>query len=162
DLGQDKASVAKAIDLPFAPREQVVVSEKVVVADSFGGRLAVVDERKGIVESVRTFPGHNVRGLALDDKQLLIAPQVLNPQATATRDDVHWGNLLTNNVRAVPLTTVLDPKADLLKDGRLYQLGDVGAGAADPASLAVRAGGDLVVTLGGVDEVGLRTRADND
>jgi YVTN family beta-propeller protein len=161
DLDKDKASVAKTIDLPFAPREQVV-GEKVVVADSFGGRLAVVDTQRGVVESVRTFPGHNVRGLALDGKQLLIAHQVLNPQATATRDDVHWGNLLTNNVRAVPLTTVLDPKADLLKDDRLYQLGDVGAGAADPAGLAVRAEGDLVVTLGGVDEVGLRTRADND
>jgi cytochrome c peroxidase len=155
DLEKTQTKVAKVLDLPFPPRELLVVEDKVIVTDSFGGRLAVVDIGRQTVESVRSFPGHNVRGLARHGNDVLLAHQVLQSQAHATRDDVHWGNLLTNVVRAIPLATVLDPKADLLKGSRLYQLGDVGAGAADPAGLAVRPDGGWLVSLGGVNEIAL-------
>jgi YVTN family beta-propeller protein len=165
DLPKDggKPTVAKVIDLPFAPRRQLAVGNgKVLVADSYGGRLAIVDPGRGVVESVRTLPGHNIRGLALsaNGKDVLVAHQVLGKQAHTTRDDIHWGNLITNNVRVLPLAGLLDPDANLLHGGRLYQLGDVGAGSADPAGLAVRPDGKLVVTLGGVGEVAIGPGAD--
>jgi hypothetical protein len=50
-------------------------------------------------------PGHNIRGLALsaDGKRALITHQVLYPYADTTLNEVHWGNLLTNNLRSVPV-----------------------------------------------------------
>src|SRR5262249_14368784 len=97
--------VVKSIDLPFAPRSQLfVAARKVAVADAFGGRLAVVDVERGEVESVRELPAHNLRGLALsgDGTRLLIAHQTLNPKIRTDFDYIHWGNLLTNNLRSVP------------------------------------------------------------
>jgi DNA-binding beta-propeller fold protein YncE len=148
---------ARTIDLPFAPRQLLFLpgDKKLVVADAFGGQLAVVDVAKGEVESVRSLPGHNVRGLALsgDGKRLLVSHQALNPLATTSRDDIHWGNLVTNYVRALSLASLLDPKADLLRGSEAHPLGDINHGAADPAGIAVGAGGRVVVALAGVGEL---------
>ena len=133
--------VVRTINLAFSPRTQLIIPEsrKLVVADSFGGRLAVVNWKDGKVESDRLLPAHNIRGLTLntDGTRLLISHQVLNSRASSSRDDVHWGNLLTNGVRELRLASVLDPKADLLLDSRLHRLGDVGRGAGDPASVTI-------------------------
>jgi DNA-binding beta-propeller fold protein YncE len=149
--------VLKTIPLPFAPRCQIPIpgAEKLVVADAFGGRLAVIDTRRGEVESSRALPAHNIRGLALgrDGRRLLVTHQVLNARATTAQDDVHWGNLMTNNLRSLSLAAVLDPAADLLRDGDLDYLGDVGHGTADPSGLAVAPGGEAVIALAGVGEV---------
>jgi YVTN family beta-propeller protein len=151
--------VVRTINLAFAPRMQLLLPEsrKLVVADSFGGRLAVVNWTDGKVESDRLLPAHNIRGLGLntDGTRLLISHQILNSRASSSRDDVHWGNLLTNGVRELRLASVLDPKADLLLDSRLHRLGDVGRGAADPASVAAAPGGKMVVALAGVSEVAI-------
>jgi YVTN family beta-propeller protein len=151
--------VTRSVGLPLAPRRLLPVpgSAKVVVADAFGGRLAVVDTARGTVESVRTLPGHNLRGLALarGGQELLISHQTLNRLATTSRDDIHWGNLLTNNVRALSLPRVLGQGADLLRGSTLHQLGHVDRGAGDPAGLAVTADGTVAVALAGVGEVAL-------
>ena len=79
-------------------------------------------------------------GLALgaDGKRLLVAHQVLNSKGTTSRDDVHWGNLITNGLRELALANVLDANADLLRGSRLHRLGDVGRGAGDRGSVAAR------------------------
>ncbi len=149
--------VLRTVGLPLAPRRQLLVprGDRVIVADSFGGRLAVVDVARGTLESVRPLPAHNIRGLALtaDGKGLLLAHQTLSHLGTTARDDIHWGNLLTNNVRTLSLAEVLAPKGDLLRGSTLHQLGTVGRGSGDPAGLAMAADGTLAVALAGVDEV---------
>ena len=151
--------VRRSIFLPFAPREELLVAgdKRLVVADGFGGRLAVVDLGHGEVESVRSLPGHNIRGLALssDGRQVLLAHQILHSHAHTTFDDVHWGNLVTNNLRLLALDAVLNPKADLLQGGRLLYLGEVGNAAGDPTQLAVTRDGSVVVALGGVGDVAI-------
>src|SRR5262249_16221096 len=131
-----KPSVVRTVALPFCPRKQLPLpdGERLAVADAFGGRLAVVNVQTGKVQSVRTVPGHNLRGLALSASgdQLLPAHQLLNGQTHTTKDEVHWGNLLTNNVRILSLAEVLAPEGDLLHGSTLLALGDIGAGAADP------------------------------
>src|SRR5262249_18742513 len=95
--------VGATVPPPFAPREQLPVGgDQLVVADAFGGQLATVDLGRGEVRSVRTLPAHNIRGLALsgDGRDLLVAHQTLNGRANTSFDDVHWGNLITNVVRA--------------------------------------------------------------
>jgi YVTN family beta-propeller protein len=157
DVARERPRVARTVRLPFAPRQQLVLRDplKLLVADAFGGRLAVVDPATGAVESVRELPAHNIRGLALsgDGKQLWLTHQTLNRLAETTQDDIHWGSLMTNDLRSVPLADLLRPKADLLATGRLLHLGDVGRGAADPAGLAFGRGGQAVIALAGVDEV---------
>jgi YVTN family beta-propeller protein len=61
-----KPSVRATVDLPFAPRLQLFLpkARRLLVADSHGGQVAVVDPARGKVESLRSLPGHNIRGLA--------------------------------------------------------------------------------------------------
>jgi YVTN family beta-propeller protein len=159
DIPQGKAPrLGKTIALPFAPRLQLPLpgGDAVVVADAFGGRLAVVDARRGAVESVRALPGHNLRGLALsgDGKELLIAQQVLFEQIPTKPDEIRWGNVITNGLRSIPLADVRRPDADLVRGSRLQHLGDFIRGAADPASVVV-AGERVLVALAGTGEVAL-------
>ncbi|MCI0458719.1 MAG: c-type cytochrome [Gemmataceae bacterium] len=158
DLG-NPPRVLSTVELPLAPRRQLLVpgTDRLIIADSFGGRLAVVDLGRGAVESVRPLPAHNIRGLALtpDGKGLLLAHQVLNHLGTTARDDIHWGNLVTNNVRTLSLEQVLAPRGDLLLGSSLHQLGVVDRGGADPSGLAAAADGTMAVALAGVNEVAL-------
>ena len=157
-LGDDPR-VVRDIDLPFAPREQLAVDDgkRIIVADAFGGRLAVVDVARGVVETVRSLQAHNIRGMAFsgDGKRLLIAHQMLHPLGSASRDDIHWGNLLTNNLRSLPLADVLNPSTDVLRGSDLNYFGEAGHGTADPASVAVAADGRVVTPLAGVSELAI-------
>lgn len=151
--------VADPVQLPFPPRLLFPLDGEswVLVADAFGGRLAVVDLARGEVTSIRPIPGHNVRGLArVGSDGVLIAHQMLNANAPTTQENVHWGNVVTNNLRTLRLAALLDPSADLLHDARLDYLGDEGAGAADPGGVDMTPGGLVVIALSGVDEVMLR------
>jgi YVTN family beta-propeller protein len=157
--------VERTIALPFAPRRQLLLADtgELVVTDAFGGRLALIDVRRGAVESVRTVPAHNIRGLVRspDGNRLLLTHQLLSTRASSKFDDIHWGNLLTNNVRELALKDVTDPKADLLRDGYLHYLGTADRGAGDPTGLTV-CGDQLLVTLAGVDELAIGPRSDGD
>ncbi len=147
------------LSLPFSPRELIGSPDgsELVVADAFGCRLALVDWRTRTLESVRSFPAHNIRGLAFadDGKTLVIAHQMLNPLAQSTFDDLHWGLLISNHLRMLRFNAVLKPDADLLRGSGLFELGDVGKGAADPSSLVVDSRGNLIVALEGVNELAI-------
>jgi YVTN family beta-propeller protein len=163
DDGKERSlRIRQTIDLPFAPRKQLLVENgrKLLVADAFGGKLAVVDVKTRRVDKVHSLPAHNIRGLALlpasaDGPRLLLAHQMLSGLATADRDDVHWGNLITNNLRVLPMADVVAPRADVLRHSFVSYLGEVGHGAGDPAGVAVAGRGNLVVSLGGVGEIAL-------
>jgi len=159
-------SIVGTLDLPFCPRELASLAEgtKLVVAEAFGGRLAVVDIKRRAIESVRSLPAHNIRGLAVapDGRTLMIAHQVLNRLAQTSFDDVHWGQLIRNHLRVVRTDALLKPGTDaaLLDGSRLFDLGDVGYAAGDPAGLAFDVRGNLIVALAGVDEVAITANPD--
>ena len=154
-------TIARVVDLPFSPRNLAWArpGSALVVADAFGGRIAVVDPSKGVVESVRTLPGHNIRGLALapDGRTLVVAHQSLNPLADSSFEDVHWGTLLRNHLRVLRVDALLDPRpaADIYRGGRVIDLGMTGTAAGDPGAIGFDGQGRLAVVLGGVDEVAL-------
>jgi YVTN family beta-propeller protein len=147
------------VDLPFAPRRQLLVpgTFKVIVADSFAGQLAVVDVQRKKLESVRNLSIHNIRGLALDRqrKYLLLTHQTLNGRVHTTRGEIRTGNLITNNIRKLSLADLLDPLADISRQERVYSLGDVELGAGDPASLSASFDENIVVALGGTNDVAI-------
>ncbi len=161
DDARPTLAISGTLDLPFCPGEiaMVVDGSKLVVVDAFGGRLAVVDARRRSIESVRSLPGHNIRGLAFapDGRTLVIAHQVLSRLAQSSFDDVHWGLLVRNHLRVLRTEALLHPGTDaaLLKGSRLFDLGDVGYAAGDPAALTFDIHGNLIVALAGVDEVAI-------
>jgi YVTN family beta-propeller protein len=150
-------SISRTIKLPFAPRNQVLVrgDKKLVVADSFGAKLAIVDTAAGKLERVHELPGHHIRGLGVtpDGGRLLVSQQVLHPRATTAFEDIHWGNLVTNNVRSLDLDALVRPGGDPLQGSRSLALGEVGKGAADPGGLMMASDGTILVALSGVNEV---------
>ena len=151
DINGRDPTLRTTIPLPFAPREMLVAKhDKLIVADAFGGNVAVIDVARREVESVRKLPAHNIRGLALssDGDRLYVAHQTLSPLARTTSDDIRWGNLIGNHVRSLAMRNVVEPDADLLKDSELHFLGDEDNGAADPGALAVSSDKLLVASSG--------------
>ena len=159
-------SIAGGLDLPFCPREMAAFpgGSRLVVADAFGGRLAVVDLHRRAIESVRSLPAHNIRGMAFapDGRSLLLAHQLLNRLAQATFDDVHWGQLIRNHLRVLRVESLLSAGSDaaLLDGGRLFDLGDVGYAAGDPGAIAFDRRGRVIVALEGMDEVAIAAGVD--
>jgi YVTN family beta-propeller protein len=154
-------SMNGSLDLPFCPREMAMLGSgsTLVVAEAFGGRFAVVDTKRRSLQSVRTLPGHNIRGLAFarDGRTLVIAHQVLSRLAQSSFDDVHWGLLVRNHLRVLQTDALLHPGSDaaLLQGSRLFDLGDVSYAAGDPSALAFDVHGNLIVALAGVDEIAI-------
>ena len=159
DLAGGLEKTHAVIDLPFAPRCQLPVpgTFKVLVADAFAGKLAVVDLRQKKIESLRDLAIHNIRGLALDrsGKHVWLTHQMLNPRGHTTAGDIRTSNVITNHVHKFSLAAVLDPSADVLAGDLLYPLGDVEQGAGDPAQVAENSDGHVLVTFAGVNELAI-------
>ncbi len=115
--------------------------------DAFAGRLLAVHELKG----------HNLRGLAVspDGDKLLIAHQILDPQAPALEEKVWRGLLMANVVRTIPLTELRKPSPDFDRVGEMILLKGSGQGAGDPTGVAVLDAEQFAVALAGVNEVAL-------
>ena len=161
--GRPGLEVVGTIDLPFGPRCMAMVrgGAGLVVADAFGGGLAVVDPARRVLESARTLPARNIRGLAPspDGRSLAVAHLSLGRTGRSTFQDVHWGLLVGNHLRVLDLAAVLAPgsDADLIRGGQLIDLGRSGTShaAGDPGPLAFDPAGGLALALAGVDEVAL-------
>lgn len=154
-LEDDGRRSAQVIDVPFAPRALLPLpgGTKLLIADSFGGRVAVADGRTGKVESMHALDAHNIRGAALAGGEVLLAHQVLTARTPTTAEEIHWGNVVHQGIRALPVEGLQTPGADALRGSRLLPLGDPGRGAGDPVGLAVGGDGTIVVALGGVGEI---------
>lgn len=152
------------LDMPFAPRTQLLVKDdkKLIVADSFGGRLGIVDMQTRKLLHVREFPGHNIRGMntSADGSMLVVAHQMLNELAHTVRNDVHWGLLMSNDLRWLKLDAVLDPDADLYDGAHMHPLGGAGSATGDPSGLIMTSQGTVVVSLGGVREIAIGRETD--
>ncbi len=154
-----RLTVTKTLPLPFEPREMVLTSDEkhLIVADAFGGNLAVIAAETLKLIKTKTLPGHNIRGLAesQDGKRLLVVQQELNPLARTTEDDVHWGNLLMNLLVSLSLSDLCYPQQDAKIHRTLIPLGGPGEGAGDPGAIHQNSTGKTAVLLTGGNEVAL-------
>jgi YVTN family beta-propeller protein len=157
-------TATRMLDLPFAPRRLLLTADEshLLVADAFGGKLGIVDPAGLQLLGVREIPAHNIRGLSVtrDGRMLAIAHQMLNDLAHTVRNDIHWGMLLSNDLRWLPLGAALDPQAELYAGAHMHPLGDPGRGGADPSDLAITTGGVAIVSMGGADQVALGREQD--
>lgn len=169
-MGGPTISLRKTVDLPFAPRKQCLLPDgkTLVVADSFGHMLAVVDVPSGSIRAIRSVEGHNIRGLCLsaDRSQLLLSHPILTQRLPTTHDNIFWGSVMGNAIRAIDLPNVLnlppgseirDPSNPVVPIGHwsLYALGEQGNAAGDPNAMIVAPDGRVIVALAGVDEVAI-------
>lgn len=156
----------KVIDLPFAPRAQHLIENdtRLIVADSHRGRLAVIDTGKLELLSVISFDGHNVRGMATSHAgdELLIPHQLLNENATTSRDLIFWGGLMSNMLRSVAFkdleSTPDQPTERRLAHWSFYPFGIPSSATGDPAEILITAKGQAVVSLSGVNEIAVRSK----
>jgi cytochrome c peroxidase len=128
-----------------------------VIAEAFGGRLAVVDCDEATLLSVFELPIHNIRDLALSGDSLYLTHQILSPTARTEAEHIHWGILMQNEVSRLPVTSLLETQADLEAVRSAVSVGGPGNGAGDPQSIVVTLD-RLVVSLAGTDELALIDR----
>ncbi len=133
-----KNNLGKVLSLDFQPGHVLALdNELFLVADAFGGHLAVIDAESAKVTATQKILGHHIGGLARNDlsKTIAITHQRLSSIAQTNRDDIHWGALMQNLVTAIPESQLIVPNADTAKFMKKLPLGEVGNGAADPCGI---------------------------
>jgi len=162
---QDQTSSWKTtdvIDLPFAPGKMTFVPEQngLLIADAFNGMLALFDLGKKSIRTVSHFQINNIANLSLtrdaDQTTVWISGESLNSYATTFNPEVTWGVLMDNQVRAIPLTDLLNPTRSPIQMGTVYGMGDETGPGGDPNAVLIRKNGTLITALGGVDRVAFR------
>ncbi|MDA1018515.1 MAG: cytochrome C peroxidase [Planctomycetota bacterium] len=149
----------RVIDLPFAPRLQLLLpaQNELIVADSHGGKLALIDVERRQLTGIRELEAHNIRGLDSDGTLLHISHQILNANKETSSEGVHWGGVMVNVARSISLKVLReDPKNNFVASLSFLGLPDYAAG--DPAGIAVTSGGKMVVAYAGMNEVAIGQR----
>ncbi|MEC9097167.1 MAG: beta-propeller fold lactonase family protein, partial [Planctomycetota bacterium] len=157
-----KSGLLQQVNMEFTPHNIVFMPDgkHMVVGDCFGGNLMLFDVSEAADGNlkklgVRVFPGHNVRGLQIsaDGEMLIVAHQMLNELAHTVRNDVHWGLLMSNDLRWLKVESVLQGGDELYTGAHMHPLGEAGNATGDPSCVSVAENGTVVVTLGGVGEI---------
>ncbi len=179
--------IRNAVPLDFAPRRLLFTQDQqLLVADSFGGSLCLVDTVSGKAGAVLQINGHNIRGLAHgpDGRSVLVTAQTLNSDTFTTYERVFWGVLMRNSLHTVPLAAfqsaaVSSPTrinetyaggsysgisdrsdtADVTADAAafgLYPLGTPSIGSGDPGQLIVTADDITMLVVSGTNQVAYR------
>ena len=159
-----KPSLTAKLDLPLAPNKMLLVTgdKSLIVADNFSGRLAIVNCETQKLVTVRKFFAENIRGLAIDPASGLLAVShtMLNEYAHTVSNDIHWGVLMSNDLRWLRLNEVLDPEGDFYNRGHMHPLGEPHMGGADPGELAFFNDGTVVIPIAGVNKVSFGKEGD--
>jgi len=145
------------LPLEFNPRLQLVLDDRhVLVADAFGGRLAVIDLKARTAKPLRSLHGGNVRGVALsrDGEKVVFAHSIQNPLAQTDFNDIHWGMLTRNVLREIPRAGLID-QSFTEREMQVRQVGQPGFGAADLAGLAQLKNGDWAVLSSGTGDLSI-------
>lgn len=162
-----RLQVIATIDLPFAPRAQWIEpsGKHLVVADAFGGRLAVIDLSSRELVALRSIDAHNIRGLATSrhGDELLVAHQMLNGQVPTVRDRITWGAVVSNVLRRIALTELFSAEASRFSEQEIAHwsmlpLGETGRAGGDPGQVLETRDGKTIVALSGVDLVTIADR----
>jgi len=156
----DKLRHKRTIAVPFVPRELVLLNDgrTLLVADAFGGRIAVLDLAEQRVQSVRRIDGHNIRGLALshDGKLLHVAHQRMARRGRADYEELHWGRLVSNAVEVFDLDRLLAHSTDTVTRGWMDAQGGIGDATGDPGGVITGPEGFTATTFSGMGEVAVR------
>ena len=159
---------AAEVRLPFAPGLQTFCRNDtlLVVADAFGGQLALVDPQNGKLLGTRVLEAHGIRGLVAsrDGTSLHFSHQRIEGSVPTTRNRVFWGQVISNILRSVSVDHLLEDggarggKPRPVAHWSLYPFGAPSKAAGDPGAVAIGPRGTTIVAFGGVDRIGLRPK----
>jgi YVTN family beta-propeller protein len=146
-------------DVSLAPREMICLGDGrgLLVADSFGRDLIVLDPKNGQPIVSHDFFGTSLRGLALQGNNLVTLHAMLNEFSRTDQNEIHWGVLMANDVRLIDVSLLLKERGDrIYVGGRVNPVGVPGNGAAEPTNMAIHGStGRVAVAIGGTDMLGL-------
>ncbi|WP_197441227.1 cytochrome c peroxidase [Thalassoglobus neptunius] len=127
--------------------------EHLIVADAFGGSLALIATSTGEILDVIETGGHNIAGLSfLTPTRLMITHQIHHADGATTIDRIANGAVIENVIQELDLKTNDVDSAELIP--RLVgELGEPSHGAADPGAIAIDSTGSRFVAISGNDEV---------
>ena len=179
---------AGRLELPFAPRELLLLPEdRLLVADAFGGALALVRREALRIERTLALDAHNIRGLAVDGDKVVVAHQALENVAHQSAAGTKLGAKVHNRLTVISLVdegpgdegpsgedvsgenaatqpeviSLAVPEAVGAGVGDEAAVGARARGAGDPSAVFVAPSGAVLVLLGGVGQaaVGTNVRA---
>ena len=143
-------------DLPFAPGRLLELPDgRWLVAATFGGRLALCDSRLSQRPLLRNLLGHNIGRMTVtgDRRHVLIPHQLLDAKAETTRGGVHWGGVMLNVIRTIPIAAIVSGSDQLESRLGLDYVGIPDRAAGDPVVIALADDDLRVVLLAGVHEL---------
>lgn len=158
EAGQLSPILPRIIELSFPPGQVLAVSDdRFLIADAFGGKVALLDLNSDPIVRERELPIHHIGGLCSNaaGTMVYLTHQRLSGVAETSRDDLHWGTLIQNNVSTLSLEKFLDSTVPDNRQLQTRRLGNVGNGAADPAGILVSEDQDLFVAVSGTDQLAI-------
>ncbi len=158
ETGQLSPILPRIIALSFPPGQVLAVSnDRFLIADAFGGKVALLDLNADPIVRERELPIHHIGGLCSNaaGTTFYLTHQRLSSVAETSRDDIHWGTLIQNNVSTLSIDKFLDMKVPDNRQLQTRRLGNVGNGAADPASVLMNDDQDLFVAVSGTDQLAI-------
>jgi len=85
---------------------------------------------------------------------------MLNDLAHSIRNDIHWGLLMSNDLRWLKIDSVMAGGEQFYRGAHMHPLGDSGRGGGDPGAIEVGADGTVIVVLSGVNDVAIGKEGD--
>lgn len=173
--------------MPFAPgRLLFTSSDRLVVADNFGGEICLLQSDSGQIRRTVEIDGHNIRGLAVNPKtsSLMVTCQTLDSRSFSTYEHVFWGVLMQNGLHSIPLVRLdaaddrVDSDSESLKKTETatygaasvsqetsksagvqsqYPLGTPSIGSGDPGAMVVTSNDATLVVISGTNQLAFRT-----
>ncbi len=158
------------VDLCFAPGALYwdERTSSLLVADAFSDRLAIVNAGNGTIRAHVRLPGFSIRCITsnkVESRFYFLVSQVYS-FIPLERDHVFWGNVVQQVVLGVERDQLFleNGTADVGGSGdsfrmisrwSLWPIGQPRLGSGDPEALVVTERGELVVALGGRNEVAI-------
>ncbi|UUO06881.1 c-type cytochrome [Blastopirellula sp. J2-11] len=149
----------KRLTLPFAPRELLLLPRRnvLIVADAFAGNLAALSTDDFEVQAINQFPAHNIQRMqaADDGESVALAHQMLSELAFTNENDIHWGMVMSNDIRWLAVDALVKQDADLYEGNRMHSIGEPGRGSGDPTSIAIAMTDDYAVSMGATNQIAI-------
>ena len=151
------------VNLPFAPAESIWLKNNnaLLVAAKYTNEVAIcMRDSKTNAWGIRrlTMPGFSFRSVVYspESDSVYFAGQTLNHLARSTQNDVHWGIMVSNEIRKVPVEKLLDKSSEKITGSRKFQIGKDEDGKGDPGTVRLLSDGTQIVAMQGVNQVAFR------
>ena len=165
DGGTAPAKVLGDKELNFVPGKMQWMKgenqDALFVVDAFGNNTAVIEATRRskkdneFITVYDEIPDRRIGGFDLAEGQVVFATQMLNPLARSTRNDVHWGLMVSNNIEAFTVEEFMSDQFNFSKDRSQIPIGGAGEAKSDPESIVVTPSRKVVMALGGANQIAL-------